>query len=351
MTPEEVGAASVRGQYGPGALDGAARPRLPRGARRAADSATETFAALKLEVDNWRWAGVPFYLRTGKRLPERDDRDRHRVPPRAAPAAAGGASGSRPTGWSIHVQPDEGISLHFHAKCPGPQIRLAPVEMTFTYTDLEGDQRRTGYETLLYDCHDGRRDVFHRADMVEAAWRVVDPHPRALWARERPRRLPELRRRHLGTRRAPTSSSNATAALARALRDEHPRRRHRRHHTRLALFDDDGARLAAAPERSIRAASTRDLEEVVRALPRATPAVDRVAPPASASPGRCATAAASPTNLPWVVDAAELGRVLGARHLGHQRPRGHGLGHRRPACRRVRGARAGRPGRRRATPP
>jgi glucose-6-phosphate 1-dehydrogenase len=188
MTPDEVGRWSVRGQYGPGALDGQPVPGYREEPDVPDDSATETFAALRLEVDNWRWAGVPFYLRTGKRLPERETEiviEFRRAPLLLLPAA----ERQPPNRLLIHVQPDERIALHFHAKCPGPQIRLAPVEMTFTYTDLEGDQRRTGYETLLYDAMLGDATSFHRSDMIDAAWRAVSPILER-WGAERPADFP-----------------------------------------------------------------------------------------------------------------------------------------------------------------
>src|SRR5262249_40171282 len=152
------------------------------------DSITDTFAALRLEVDNWRWAGVPFYLRTGKRLPQRDTEitiQFRRAPLILLPAA----QRQPPNRLVIHVQPDERIALNFHAKCPGPQLRLAPVEMAFTYTDPDGDERRTGHETLLYDAMSGDATSFHRADMIDAAWRVVTPVLEA-WGAERPADFP-----------------------------------------------------------------------------------------------------------------------------------------------------------------
>jgi glucose-6-phosphate 1-dehydrogenase len=188
VEPDEVGRVAVRGQYGPGAIDGKPVPGYREEPDIADDSATDTFAALRLEVDNWRWAGVPFYLRTGKRLPRRETEiaiQFRRAPLILLPAA----QRQPPNRLVIHVQPDERIALHFHAKCPGPQIRLAPVEMTFAYSDLDGEQRRTGYETLLYDAMTGDATSFHRADMIDAAWRVVTPVLDA-WGAERPSDFP-----------------------------------------------------------------------------------------------------------------------------------------------------------------
>ena len=188
VAPEEIGRVAVRGQYGAGTIDGQPVPGYREEPDVADDSVTDTFAALRLEVDNWRWAGVPFYLRTGKRLPRRDTEitiQFRRAPLILLPAA----QRQPPNRMVIHVQPNERIALHFHAKCPGPQLRLAPVEMTFTYSDLDGDQRRTGYETLLYDAMMGDATSFHRADMIDAAWRVVNPVLDA-WAAERPADFP-----------------------------------------------------------------------------------------------------------------------------------------------------------------
>jgi len=188
VAPEEVARVAVRGQYGPGTIDGMPVPGYRQEPDVPDDSVTDTFAALRLEVDNWRWAGVPFYLRTGKRLPRRDTEITIQF--RRAPLILLSAAQRQPPNrLVIHVQPDERIALHFHAKCPGPQIRLAPVEMTFSYRELDGAQRRTGYETLLYDAMAGDATSFHRADMIDAAWRVVNPLLDA-WAAERPADFP-----------------------------------------------------------------------------------------------------------------------------------------------------------------
>jgi glucose-6-phosphate 1-dehydrogenase len=188
VAPEEVARVAVRGQYGPGTIDGMPVPGYRQEPDVPDDSVTDTFAALRLEVDNWRWAGVPFYLRTGKRLPRRDTEITIQF--RRAPLILLSAAQRQPPNrLVIHVQPDERIALHFHAKCPGPQIRLAPVEMTFSYRELDGAQRRTGYETLLYDAMAGDATSFHRADMIDAAWRVVNPLLDA-WAAERPTDFP-----------------------------------------------------------------------------------------------------------------------------------------------------------------
>lgn len=188
MDAEQIRRLAVRGQYGPGTIDGAPVPGYREEPGVSPQSATDTFAAVRFEVENWRWAGVPFYLRTGKRLARRDTEisiEFRRAPLLLLPAA----HQQPPNRLVVHVQPDERISLHFHAKCPGPQIRLAPVEMTFAYSDLQGQRRSTGYETLLYDCMVGDATSFHRSDMIDAAWRIATPILDA-WAASPPEDFP-----------------------------------------------------------------------------------------------------------------------------------------------------------------
>ncbi|MEO8503475.1 MAG: glucose-6-phosphate dehydrogenase [Acidobacteriota bacterium] len=180
IDPEDVLQRTVRGQYGEGTLELHGAPTLVPAYRAepqvAADSKTETFAALKVLIDNWRWAGVPFYLRTGKRL-------KHRVSEIAIRFRAAPLSLFRRTEVEalhnnllvIHVQPDEGISLRFGAKVPGPTLELGAVDMSFDYADYFGTTPSTGYETLLYECMKGDSTLFQRADAVEAGWRVLQP--------------------------------------------------------------------------------------------------------------------------------------------------------------------------------
>jgi glucose-6-phosphate 1-dehydrogenase len=142
----------------------------------ARDSRTETFVALKLSIDNWRWADVPFYLRTGKRLHTRHTEvaiQFKSVPFilfRDTPVER-----LKPNLLIMHIAPDEGISLRFGAKIPGPQMQLGPVDMSFNYADYFGTRPTTGYEMLLYDAMTGDQTLFQRADMIEAGWSVVDP--------------------------------------------------------------------------------------------------------------------------------------------------------------------------------
>jgi glucose-6-phosphate 1-dehydrogenase len=175
MTPEEILQFTVRGQYGPGVIDGERVPGYRSEPNVFPTSTTETYAAVKIFLENWRWADVPFYLRTGKRLKCRDTEiviQFRRVPLLLFPH---GAEQLAPNRLTVHIQPDERITLRFQAKQPGPAMQLVPVEMEFRYGDLGGDSAATGYETLIYDCMIGDSTLFHRADMVEAAWKVATP--------------------------------------------------------------------------------------------------------------------------------------------------------------------------------
>jgi len=173
---EEIIHQSVRGQYGPGTVDGTKVPGYREEQSVPRDSATETYAALKLNVENWRWADVPFYLRAGKRLPRRETQIVIQF--RRAPVLlfrSAGAANLQPNRLVLHIQPDERIEVQFQAKKPGAIVRLAPAEMNFCYNDLGESFLSTGYETLLYDVMIGDATLFHRADMVETAWKVATP--------------------------------------------------------------------------------------------------------------------------------------------------------------------------------
>jgi glucose-6-phosphate 1-dehydrogenase len=139
-------------------------------------SNTETYIALKLQIDNWRWAGVPFYLRTGKRLPRRTTEIAIQF--RRSPFVLfrkTKIADLQTNRLVIHIQPDEGISLRFGAKVPGPVMQLGLVNMEFDYARDFGRSHSTGYERLLYDCMIGDATLFQRADMVEAGWKVIQP--------------------------------------------------------------------------------------------------------------------------------------------------------------------------------
>lgn len=176
FSPEEALHTAVRGQYREGTIDGKKVISYRNEEKVPADSRTDTFAAMKLSIDNWRWADVPFYVRTGKRMPAkhssiiiqfkkapfvlfRDTPVEHLTTNRI----------------HIHIQPDEGIELHFGAKIPGPIINVGAVGMDFNYVDHFGETISTGYERLLFDCMMGDATLFQRADMVEASWSIVSP--------------------------------------------------------------------------------------------------------------------------------------------------------------------------------
>ncbi len=198
----------VRAQYGAGTV--ADKEIVPY--RRAPDvapgSVTETYVALKLMVDNWRWAGVPFYLRTGKALARQ--RSEISILFKQAPLAL-----FRDTpiehltrnDLTLHIQPDEGVTLRFSAKIPGPRVRIGGVEMKFDYEDYFQAAPSTGYETLIYDCMIGDATLFQSADNIEGGWRIVQPVLDA-WAEDRVSELPIYRAGSAGP-------NNAEALLAR----------------------------------------------------------------------------------------------------------------------------------------
>jgi glucose-6-phosphate 1-dehydrogenase len=176
LSPEEVLTSSVRGQYGPGALNAKAVSGYRTEPQVNPQSTTETFVAMELHIDNWRWAGVPFYLRTGKRLTQRITEIAIQFK-RAPQLLFRGTEVERLSANQLvmHIQPDEGISLRFSAKIPGAVMNLGAVNMNMKYEEYFGAAPWTGYETLLLDCMIGDPTLFQRADMVEAGWRVVQP--------------------------------------------------------------------------------------------------------------------------------------------------------------------------------
>jgi glucose-6-phosphate 1-dehydrogenase len=176
FTPEDVANSAVRGQYGPGTLEGKPVPGYRSEPQVDPKSNTGTYVALRLAIDNWRWSGVPFYLRTGKRMAKRvsEIAIKFKAPP-ALLFRKTGVEQMEQNELVIHVQPDEGISLSFSAKIPGPVVRLGNVDMNFKYADYFRSAPAVGYETLLLDCMIGDPALFQRADTVDAGWRVVDP--------------------------------------------------------------------------------------------------------------------------------------------------------------------------------
>ncbi len=173
FTPRMVETQTIRGQYGPGTIGGRAVAGYRQEPGVNPHSSTETFAALRLYVDNWRWAGVPFFLRTGKRL-ERALTE-VAIHFRQAPHPVFGGRQGQPNRLGLNIQPEEGISLTFGAKPPGTNLDIRPVSMDFCYHTAFGPGSRSAYATLLNDCLRGDATLFDRADSVEAAWSLVDP--------------------------------------------------------------------------------------------------------------------------------------------------------------------------------
>ena len=187
---DEVLLNTVRGQYGKGIIDGQPVPGYREEQGVASDSRTETFVALKLAIDNWRWAGIPFYVRTGKRLAERHTEvtiQFKKTPLEIFHDTAGHKQ--RTNQLVIQIQPEEGMMLSFGAKIPGSTVRVGSVNMSCEYAQYFKSEPKTGYEILLYDCMIGDPTLFQRADMVEAGWSVVDP-VLDVWRAVSPRKFP-----------------------------------------------------------------------------------------------------------------------------------------------------------------
>jgi glucose-6-phosphate 1-dehydrogenase len=190
FSDEDVLSKTVRGQYGEGVIDNERVPAYRSEEGVPHDSRTETFVAMRLLIDNWRWAGVPFYLRTGKRLPARNTQVVIQF--RRAPFMLfreTQVENMMPNQLVLHIQPEEGISLRFAAKTPGTTMQLGEVNMDFEYSDYFGVSSSTGYERLLHDCMIGDATLFQRADMVEAGWSVVNP-ALDVWKALPPRNFP-----------------------------------------------------------------------------------------------------------------------------------------------------------------
>lgn len=190
LKPRQVLKDVVRGQYDSGTVLGAPVCAYRQEPDVAPNSPIETYFACKLKIDNWRWAGVPFYLRTGKHLTRRWTEIAIRFH-QAPYALFRGTHVERvnPNWMILRIQPDEGIALEFAAKRPGPTVRLTPVSMDFAYKTYFKMAPNTGYETLIYDCMIGDATLFQRADNVEAGWRAVQPIL-DIWAENPPRDFP-----------------------------------------------------------------------------------------------------------------------------------------------------------------
>lgn len=176
LHPLDVLRFAVAGQYGEGMVEGRAVPAYRAEPNVSPESNTETFIALRLVIDSWRWADVPFYLRTGKRLPRRVTEIviQFRRPPLMLFRRTA-VERLAPNLLVVRIQPDEGISLSFGAKVPGPTVRIGTVQMDFQYARYFGGAASTGYETLLHDLLAGDQTLFMRSDSVEEGWRVVEP--------------------------------------------------------------------------------------------------------------------------------------------------------------------------------
>jgi glucose-6-phosphate 1-dehydrogenase len=215
--PEEAARRIVRGQYGAGTINGQPVPAYRSEPNVAPDSSVETFVALKILIDNWRWSGVPFYLRTGKRLKARDTEIAIKF--KSAPFMLfreTEVNRLRSNRLVLHIQPDEGISLSFGAKVPGPILDIGVVNMNFDYEDYFGDLASTGYERLLHDSMIGDATLFQRADQVEAGWAVVKPIQEA-WAAAPPPDFPNYQAGAWG----PKEADQLLAAECRAWEETH----------------------------------------------------------------------------------------------------------------------------------
>jgi glucose-6-phosphate 1-dehydrogenase len=176
MEPEEVIENAVRGQYGAGLIDGQDVPAYRAEPSVNPASNTETFAAVRLFVENWRWADVPFYLRTGKRLAKHLTQVVIRF--KRTPLMLFGEkvhSEAGPNALILNIQPEESITIMIRAKRPGPAVVVDTIPLDFDYSDFGKQSPATGYETLLHDCMIGDMTLFHREDSVDASWRIVNP--------------------------------------------------------------------------------------------------------------------------------------------------------------------------------
>jgi len=186
----EVSCTAVRGQYGPGEIGGKPVPAYRTEADVSSTSQIETYVAMKLQIENWRWAGVPFYIRTGKRMASRKTQISIRFKEIPAVLLREARIDNPAPNWLLlRIQPEEGIAFEFGAKVPGPTMKLGDVRMDFKYADYFGTAPSTGYETLIYDVMIGDATLFQRADNIESGWRVVQP-VLDYWASHSPKNFP-----------------------------------------------------------------------------------------------------------------------------------------------------------------
>ncbi|RPH85699.1 MAG: glucose-6-phosphate dehydrogenase [Candidatus Rokuibacteriota bacterium] len=175
IDPDHVDQVALRAQYGAGFVDGRQVPGYLQEKGVKPDSTTETYAALRLQIDNWRWAGVPFYLQTGKRMAKRVSEiviRFHRTPHMIFRR---GTVSVDPNLLVIRIQPDEGISLIVDAKQPGPDLKISPVMLAFKYHDVFGGEPPEAYERLLLDAIHGDPTLYSRGDWIEQAWQLTQP--------------------------------------------------------------------------------------------------------------------------------------------------------------------------------
>ncbi|MBI3900847.1 MAG: glucose-6-phosphate dehydrogenase, partial [Chlamydiia bacterium] len=175
MKPEEIDRYVIRGQYGTGFINGNKVMSYREEQNVSSTSSIDTFVALQFYIDNWRWAGVPFYLRAGKRLPKRVTEIA--VAFRDAPGVLFQATAKKPQSnvLVIRIQPDEGIAMKINCKVPGPSSPIFPVKMDFRYGAYFGASPPEAYERLIWDCMLGDSTLFARVDEVEQSWRIFTP--------------------------------------------------------------------------------------------------------------------------------------------------------------------------------
>lgn len=202
IAPEEVSTAAVRGQYSAGKIDHKSVPGYREEPGVAKQSNTVTYAAMKLWIDSWRWEGVPFYLRSGKRMAKRvtEIAIQFKRPPMLLFKACAVEDVS-PNVLVLRIQPDEGISLTFEVKSPGPNICISPLSLNFNYEEAFGNSPPDAYETLLEDCIEGDSTLFTRHDWVELAWQLMDPIIQ-VWSLSKPKNFPNYEAGSWGPREA-----------------------------------------------------------------------------------------------------------------------------------------------------
>ncbi len=190
IAPEEVSTVAVRGQYGAGTIGDGSTCGYREESGVARDSSTVTFAAIKLAVDNWRWEGVPFYLRSGKRMAKRvtEIAIQFKRPPMLLFKNCAVENVS-PNVLVLRIQPNEGISLTFEVKPPGPDVCVSALSLDFSYVESFGNSAPEAYETLLEDCIEGDSTLFTRHDWVESAWSLMDPIIQ-VWSLSKPKSFP-----------------------------------------------------------------------------------------------------------------------------------------------------------------